>query len=211
MKKVTFMLALLAVTAQFITVGNPPIENHVSMEQPSVQRLSYVADETPDPWGQMAPVVDSLVLAMADRGLDYDLENPDFLWASLYYLVSINQVSDFRVTEREDSYLIPEEMMQDCAYALFGDATLPELPESMTGFVTKEGDDYVLAKGDKPLVEVVLNQIQDLGDGSYVFHGSLVSLPEDMAEICQFETTVSMSNGMFGYSVLDNALVHAVG
>lgn len=215
MKKITFFIALLAVTAQCISVGNAPVEAHVPVEQPSVKRLSNVAYETPDPWGQMEPVVDSLVLAMVDRGLDYDLENPEFLWSSLYYLLSINPVSDFRVTELEESYLIPVEMMEDCAYALFGDATLPIVPEAMADFVTKEGDDYILLKGDKALVEVVLEELQDLGNGSYVFQGALVSLPEDMAVISHFETTVTMSNGMFGYSVVDttveNVFVNAVG
>ncbi len=212
MKKVALMMALLAVTAQGIAKGNSPLmETQTLATESSLQRLATVAIETPDPWGQMEPVVDSLVLSMVDRGLDYDKTQAETLWTSLYYMVSIHQVSDFRVTERENDYLVPQEMMADFAYALFGEATLPEIPDTLAGFVTLEGEEYTLAKGDRPLVETMLTDCVDLGEGAFFLAGVLVSLPEDRAEICSFETTLLQGDGMFGYSVETMELQYPVG
>lgn len=213
MKKVVLMLALLVVVAQGVSKGNSPVEKNLPQAQATAQRLSQVAvaQETPDPWGQMAPAVDAIALVMADYAMEYDLESPEFVWTSLYYMMSINQVSDFRVTELEEIYLVPGEMVEDCAYALFGQSELPPLPVSLSAFVRAEGADYVLAKGNRPLVETALLEMEQGEDGDYVLWAAMLSLPDDMAEICRFQVTLTPAVGMFGYTITEMELFYPVG
>lgn len=207
MKKVMLMMALCGVAALGVEKSASPVgEVYLPMET-SVQRLSVVEEAVLDPWTGMSPGVNALVMAMVERDVVYDLADDTFIWNALYYMIGLNMVEDFRVIDCEDSYLVSKEMVEDCAYALFGDmVSLPKVPQSLADFVVEEEEGYRLAKGDAALVSCLLEETKDLGDGVYVLEGVFVSEPDDMMVLCGFTGTVVKDDGMFGYHFVDLSL-----
>lgn len=212
MKKVLLMLALSLLAVQGVSQANKPLEQGNLPAEPTYQRLSAVAVEEADPWAPMSAPVNALVMAMVERDVVYDVHDSEFLWNSLYYMIGIHYSMDFRVTDLGEKILVPEEMVLDVAFALFGDdVVLTDVPLTLAKFVSKEGSDYTMVKGDAAPVTCVLQHSTDLGQGRFLLEGDFVSEPDDMAVISHFEAIVVVDAGMFGYSMEEINLIAPVG
>lgn len=215
MKKLWMILAALLLTAhggRAVILQDATLDN---MPPTSVQGLSFTEETTqaPDPTVAMSAPVNALVMAMMEHDLTYDLQNTEFYWNALYYMVAMYEIQDFRVTDQGDTLLVPEEMLADCAYALFGDASaLPTVPETMADFVAyiPEENSYALAKGDCGLAECSVMTARDLGNGVLNLSCDFLYLPED-AVLAQVEVTILEGEGMFGYHIQNVALTLPVG
>ena len=58
----------------------------------------------------MTPAVHALVLAMTENHLDYDPSDSEFLWTSLYYMLSLYGQMDERAEFTDDTMILPSEM-----------------------------------------------------------------------------------------------------
>ena len=59
----------------------------------------------------MTPAVHALVLAMTENHLDYDPSDSEFLWTSLYYMLSLYGQMDERADFTDDTMILPSEMV----------------------------------------------------------------------------------------------------
>lgn len=195
MKKLVMLFVVLFLGVQVGIQSQGPQQE----QEPMVYGLSVQGAQELDPWTPMIPPVNALVMAMVERDLNYEQEDPEFFWTALYYMVGIHHVNDFRVTTTDEFLYVPEEMMADCAYALFG-SDLMALPVSLADYITEEAEGYRLARGDAALVESVLVAWENLGDGRFLLQGDFRSLV-DASVICSFDCEVLENDGMFGYEI----------
>ena len=151
----------------------------------------------------MYPAVHSLVLAMTENDLEYAPEDSEFLWTSLYYMLSLCGQMDERAELTDDMLILPAETVADYAGALFSNFDgLPALPREMNGRVSYDwqNDTFRLARGDAGLTETRLGEITELGGGRVQVAGALVSL-EDESVLCSFTVDLVRNNSMFGYAI----------
>lgn len=177
-----------SVSTQWQTVQTPALEPEMESTQTA--------------WDAMEAPLTALIMAMVERDLLYDQE--EFVWTSLYYMIGIDQSMDFRVIDQEDSILVPVEMVQDCAFALFGTGeNLPAIPESMREFVSYDQENfaYALAKGDASWTSCVLLDCQE--DQGKVRLEAVYLDTDDETVICQFTALLQQGQGMFGYHIVD--------
>ena len=95
--------------------------------------LGGVASAQSDAAQSMYPAIHALVMAMTENHLDYDPEDPEFLWTSLYYMLSLYGQMDERAELTDDTLILPGEVVQDYASALYPDvSTLREIPSPIS-------------------------------------------------------------------------------
>ena len=153
----------------------------------------------------MYPAVHALVMAMTENHLDYDPEDPEFLWTSLYYMLSLYGEMDERSELTDDTLILPSEVVQDYAAALYPDvATLPEIPAPISERISYRASDgaYRLARGDEGLSQVTVEPPIYLSSGAVVMNGALESL-EDGSALRKFQVTLAARDCMFGYIITD--------
>lgn len=207
MKNTIFVMALLALSIQGIgqamTVEVPksvaPYTHVESLSQ------SGTAPAETDLWTPMVPPVNALVMSMAEQGSSYDLENDYFVWNSLYYMIGLYGTQDWRVHEELNHYIIPMEMVEDYAFALFGYSDhLPEIPEMLQSFVEfdSESQVYHWQKGDASLTDSRLVDMIPLGDGTFEIHGEFFAEDHDLV-LWYFSGVIQENDSMFGYSIVD--------
>ena len=81
----------------------------------------------------MYPAVHSLVLAMTENDLEYAPEDSEFLWTSLYYMLSLYGQMDERAELTDDTLILPSEMVRDYAAALYPQVEqLPGIPSPIS-------------------------------------------------------------------------------
>ena len=202
MKKLLASLTILTILAL-------PLGSAASAEQQtppadlSVEEVHGNIPAQADAAQAMYPAVHSLVLAMTENDLEYAPEDSEFLWTSLYYMLSLYGQMDERAELTDDMLILPAETVADYAGALFSNFDgLPALPREMNGRVSYgwQNDTFRLARGDAGLTETRLGEITELGGGRVQVAGALVSL-EDESVLCSFTVDLVRNNSMFGYAI----------
>ena len=202
MKKLLASLTILTILAL-------PLGSAASAEQQtppadlSVEEVHGNIPAQADAAQTMYPAVHSLVLAMTENDLEYAPEDSEFLWTSLYYMLSLCGQMDERAELTDDMLILPAETVADYAGALFSNFDgLPALPREMNGRVSYDwqNDTFRLARGDAGLTETRLGEITELGGGRVQVAGALVSL-EDESVLCSFTVDLVRNNSMFGYAI----------
>lgn len=202
MKKLLASLTILTILAL-------PLGSAASAEQQtppadlSVEEVHGNIPAQADAAQAMYPAVHSLVLAMTENDLEYAPEDSEFLWTSLYYMLSLYGQMDERAELTDDMLILPAETVADYAGALFSNFDgLPALPREMNGRVSYDwqNDTFRLARGDAGLTETRLGEITELGGGRVQVAGALVSL-EDESVLCSFTVDLVRNNSMFGYAI----------
>ena len=153
----------------------------------------------------MLPAVHALVLSMTENDLDFNPEDPQFLWTSLYYMLGLYGEYDQRAELTDESLILPTEVIQDYAAALYPDVSvLPEIPAPISERITYQSanDSYYLARGDAGLAEITVQSITTQSDGSEFMVGDLTYVVDGSA-LVSFEATLTPSDSMFGYILTD--------
>ena len=112
MKKLLASLTILTILAL-------PLGSAASAEQQtppadlSVEEVHGNIPAQADAAQTMYPAVHSLVLAMTENDLEYAPEDSEFLWTSLYYMLSLYGQMDERAEFTDDTLILPSEMVRD--------------------------------------------------------------------------------------------------
>ena len=158
----------------------------------------------------MTPAVHALVLAMTENHLDYDPSDSEFLWTSLYYMLSLYGQMDERAEFTDDTMILPSEMVRDYAAALYPDvAQLPEIPTPISQRIAyfASDDSYHLARGDEALIQVTVDDTQPQDNGQVILSGRMTAL-EDGSTLYTFQSTLSPRDTMFGF-IIDSLTISA--
>ena len=156
MKKLLASLTILTILAL-------PLGSAASAEQQtppadlSVEEVHGNIPAQADAAQTMYPAVHSLVLAMTENDLEYAPEDSEFLWTSLYYMLSLYGQMDERAEFTDDTLILPSEMVRDYAAALYPQVEqLPGIPSPISQRIRYQASDdsYHLARGDEGLAEV---------------------------------------------------------
>lgn len=202
MKKLLASLTILTILA--LPLGSAAFaEQQTPSIDLSVEEVHGNIPAQADAAQAMYPAVHSLVLAMTENDLEYAPEDGEFLWTSLYYMLSLYGQMDERAELTDDMLILPAETVADYAGALFSNFDgLPALPREMNGRVSYDwqNDTFRLARGDAGLTETRLGEITELGGGRVQVAGALVSL-EDESVLCSFTVDLVRNNSMFGYAI----------
>lgn len=172
--------------------------NFISLSQHAVPAQT-------DFWSPMISPVNSLVMCMAERDLDFAPDDATFLWSALYYMIGIYGTDDWRVQEGNDYFLVPEEMVLDYAISLFGSSSdLSAIPSSLDEFIQYDANSKTFrwAKGDPALVTSQLNSLEQTADGLHLIEGDFVALDTGCL-LWNFSGTLVLKDNMFGYEILD--------
>lgn len=204
MKKLILSLTLFALLSASLggVVFAQPQREPLSQTSPETVQGSVPAQA--DASQVMYPAVHALVMAMTENHLDYDPKDPEFLWTSLYYMLSLYGQMDQRAELTDDALLLPGEVIQDYAAALYPDvSSLPDIPDPISQRISQTGDGiYRLARGDEGLSQVTVEPPIYLSDGTVVLKGALVAL-EDGSTLREFQVTLLPRDCMFGFIVTD--------
>lgn len=152
----------------------------------------------------MTPPINAMVLYMVERHVtEYNAQDPEFFWGSLYYMLSLCGEMDSRAVLTDETLILPSETVADYAAALFTDyqGLLP-LPDDLSSSITYDAaqDSYLLARGDVGLTETVLDDIRPQEGGVLLVSGRLTAL-EDGSTLKSFQVTLTPNQGMFGYAI----------
>lgn len=153
----------------------------------------------------MTPAVHALVLAMAENHLEYDPSDSEFLWTSLYYMLSLYGSMDERADFTDDTMILPAEMVRDYAAALYPDvAQLPDIPAPISQRIAYffSDDSYHLARGDEALIQVTVDDSQTQADGQVILSGRMTAL-EDGSTLYTYQAVLTPRDTMFGF-ILDS-------
>ena len=191
-------LAVLLGGAAFAQARQEPLSS------PSAEEMLASAPAQGDASQSMYPAVHALVMAMTENHLEYNPEDPEFLWTSLYYMLSLYGQMDERAEFTDSEMLLPGEMIQDYAAALYPDvSSLPDIPAPISERITgTENGVYRLARGDEGLSQVTVEPPICLRDGTIVLQGALEAL-EDGSLLREFQVTLLPRDCMFGYIITD--------
>ena len=204
MKKLIASLTLTALLA--VSLGGAVFAQNVQ-ESASPAAADTVQGSAPaqtDPAQSMYPAVHALVLAMTENHLEYDPEDPEFLWTSLYYMLSLYGQMDERAEFTDDTLILPEEVILDFAAALYPDVSnLPAIPDPISQRISQAGNGaYRLARGDEGLSQVTVEPAIYLAEGPVILNGALESL-EDGSVLREFQVTLLPRDCMFGFILTD--------
>ena len=204
MKKLILSLTLIAL----LTASLGGVAFAQSRQEPLPEVTTETAQGTApaqaDASQAMYPAVHALVMAMTENHLDYDPEDPEFLWTSLYYMLSLYGQMDQRAEFTDDTLLLPGEVIQDYAAALYPDvSSLPDIPSPISQRISQAGNGiYRLARGDEGLSQVTVEPPIYLAEGTVVMNGALVAL-EDNSVLRKFQVTLLPRDCMFGFIITD--------
>lgn len=205
MKKMLFLLAMLTLSIQG-TYQAVKLDVPTRTVPTGVVKTLSVTGTVPaehDVWSPMVAPVNALAMCMMEKQVDYQLNNPEFLWNSLYYMVGVYGTGDWRVIDQGDSYFIPVELVEDYAYALFGDkVSLCDIPEELEDFISydKASSGYIWNKGDSALVDSRVCEMTSLGGKRHEVTGELYDLSNGTV-ICEFLSILEENDSMFGYHI----------
>lgn len=205
MKKSLCVLALLGLSLQGIYQARTIEIPTRAVPYGYVESLSHLgtAPAETDVWSPMVSPVNALVMSMAERECDYNLEDEYFIWNSLYYVIGLYGTQDWRMVETDDIYLVPREMVEDYAFAMFGfSENLPYIPYEMIDFIQydDESEVYHWQKGDASLTDSRLLSLTDMGEGKNYFTGEFFALENNLV-IWYFQGVLVENESMFGYSI----------
>lgn len=206
MKKLLTTLLLMGFSMQGISVAQSNTLVHSENAQTYQATLSQgsVPAQT-DFWSPMISPVNSLVMCMAERNLEFAPEDATFLWSSLYYMIGIYATEDWRVQEGNDYFLIPEEMVLDYAISLFGaSSVLPEIPTHLQEYIQYDANSQLFrwAKGDAALVTSQLVSLEKTEEGYYHITGDFLA-QDTGCLLWTFHGTLIPKDNMFGYEIVD--------
>ena len=205
---VCLLTALMAATAS--ADDHSMNQEIILTEEATIPDVTFPAGSVPAEaeWtdGIRLPV-HALTVSMWEHDLTYDTSSAPFVWNSLYYVLSLYGEMDDRAQLTQDALLLPSEVVNDFARALFsGLEQLPALPPESDGFVRYDAaaDTYHLSLGDFALTQMVLNPLTAQSDGTFTAEGTLLAL-EDDSPLCSFHITLVENDTRFGFSILDVA------
>ena len=205
MKKLILSLTLISL----LTVSLGGVAFAQSQQEPlsevSVEEVHGNVPAQSDAAQSMYPAIHALVMAMTENHLDYDPEDPEFLWTSLYYMLSLYGQMDERAELTDDTLILPGEVVQDYASALYPDvSTLPEIPSPISERISYRAADhtYRLARGDEGLSQVTVDSPVYQDSGTVVVDGALKS-SDDGSTLRAFQVTLLPRDCMFGYIITD--------
>lgn len=205
MKKLILSLTLIALLTASLGGAAFAQSQQEPLPEVTTETAQGSAPAQADASQSMYPAVHALVMAMTENHLDYDTEDPEFLWTSLYYMLSLYGEMDERSELTDDTLILPSEVVQDYAAALYPDvATLPEIPAPISERISYRASDgtYRLARGDEGLSQVTVEPPIYLSSGPVVMNGALKSL-EDGSDLRKFQVTLAARDCMFGYIITD--------
>lgn len=156
----------------------------------------------------MTPAVHALVLAMVENDLAYAPDDSQFVWTSLYYMLSLYGQMDERAEFTDDTMILPSEMVRDYAAALYPDvAQLPDIPEPISQRIAYSAADdcYRLARGDEALIQVTVDDSQTQDNGQVLLSGRMTAL-EDGSTLVSFQAVLSPRDTMFGF-IIDSLIL----
>lgn len=201
MKKLILSLLLAAMLA--VPMGTVALAQNTQDPAAVTEEVQGAVPAQSDPAQAMHPAVHALVLAMTENDLDYDPSDSQFLWTSLYYMLSLYGQLDERAEFTDDTLILPSEVVQDFAAALYPDVSgLPAIPAPISERISYHaGDDtYRLARGDEGLAEVVIRSTRQASGGGLTMEGALASL-EDGSTLRSFRVALLPRDSMFGYQI----------
>ena len=195
------LIALLTASLGSAAFAQSRQESPASLQEETVQGS---APAQADASQSMYPAVHALVMAMTENHLDYRPEDPEFLWTTLYYMLSLYGQMDERAELTDDTLILPPEVVQDYAAALYPDvSSLPDIPSPISQRITQARDGtYHLARGDEGLSQVTVEPPICLSNGTLVMNGALIAL-EDGSTLREFQVTLLPRDCMFGYRITD--------
>ena len=209
MKKLLASLTILTILA--LPLGSAAFaEQQTPSIDLSVEEVHGNIPAQADAAQAMYPAVHSLVLAMTENDLEYAPEDSEFLWTSLYYMLSLYGQMDERAEFTDDTMILPSEMVRDYAAALYPDvAQLPEIPTPISQRIAyfASDDSYHLARGDEALIQVTVDDTQTQDNGQVILSGRMTAL-EDGSTLYTFQSTLSPRDTMFGF-IIDSLTISA--
>ena len=119
-------------------------------------------------------------------------------------MLSLYGQMDERAELTDDTLILPPEVVQDYAAALYPDvSSLPDIPSPISQRITQARDGtYRLARGDEGLSQVTVEPPICLSNGTLVMNGALIAL-EDGSTLREFQVTLLPRDCMFGYRITD--------
>lgn len=202
MKKILITLLFIGFSLQGIAQNTK--SNPTTLSNRSISLSHYSVPAQTDFWSPMISPVNSLVMCMAERDLDFAPDDATFLWNALYYMIGIYGTDDWRVQEGSDYYLVPEEMVLDYAISLFDcSSNLPSIPSALAEFIQYDSNSKTFrwSKGDPAQVTSRLNTLEQTLDGLYLIDGDFVALDTGCL-LWNFSGTLAPRDNMFGYEIL---------
>ncbi len=150
----------------------------------------------------------ALALSMLEHSAAYTPDDNHFVWLALYYVLSLCGQDDERAELVGDTLLLPAECVQDFHAALFLPRRLPPVPTQAADRIrySSKDDQYSLAVGDMALVEPHLTTPVSMGDKLVSLSGTLTE-PDSGDVVCTFHAVLTENDSMFGFSVVDFALL----
>lgn len=206
MKKI--LISLTIVVAMLCSLGGMAYADDARDLQSLSEVMEFVPGSVPAQSSEidsMLPPVNAMVMCMLEQQLVYDESNEEFLWNSLYYMISLYGEMDSRAELTDDTMILPAETVEDYAAALFaGYSGLPVLPEALKDRVTYDAKSgcYHLARGDAGLSELVIEELSTLENGLVEVSGVLRA-QEDNSILCRFTADLLENNSMFCYAISD--------
>ena len=119
MKKLILSLTLIALLTASLGGAAFAQSQQEPLPEVTTETAQGSAPAQADASQSMYPAVHALVMAMTENHLDYDPEDPEFLWTSLYYMLSLYGEMDERSELTDDTLILPSEVVQDYAAALY--------------------------------------------------------------------------------------------
>ena len=206
MKKLILSLTLVSLLA--LPLGAAALTQPEALPSVSTEEVHGNVPAQTDAAQAMTPAVHALVLAMAENQLSYDPGDPEFVWTSLYYMLSLYGQMDERAEFTDDAMTLPAEMVRDYAAALYPDAAqLPDIPSPISQRIAYSAadDSYRLARGDEGLIQVAVDHSQTQQNGQVILSGRMTAL-EDGSTLYTFQATLSPRDTMFGF-ILDSLAI----
>lgn len=151
-------------------------------------------DTMPENMASMVAPIDSLARCMLENHKEYDPQDPEFVWASLFYFTGGYGQDYTTIGIPEDSYemVVISPAMEEHAAALFADfGELPELPSIMDGNIryVPEEDIYYVTAGDIGMSETRLTSYEKTEDG-YKLTAELWGIGEEEELIQAYDVTL---------------------
>ena len=206
MKKLILSLTLVSLLA--LPLGAAALTQPEALPSVSTEEVHGNVPAQTDAAQAMTPADHALVLAMAENQLSSDPGDPEFVWTSLYYMLSLYGQMDERAEFTDDAMTLPAEMVRDYAAALYPDAAqLPDIPSPISQRIAYSAadDSYRLARGDEGLIQVAVDHSQTQQNGQVILSGRMTAL-EDGSTLYTFQATLSPRDTMFGF-LLDSLAI----
>ena len=166
--------------------------------------------DTPEDMETMIAPMDAIMMYAAERGLQYDAEDPAVFWRLMYYYIG-NHGSEHSLAKEDNGILqLDRRAVQEFAAAMFADYDdLMDIPEELSDSVSyDEGmDAYDFSPGDRGLSQSEITGCVKNEDGSYAVTARLYDITDDTTiyaarfKLVENQYVSGIENPLFLYSI----------